>query len=304
MIPIKILDETAPLEAVVLGTAESNGSTPGIQETYDPKSREQVLAGTYPKEKELILEIDSVQQALEKHGVTVYRPEVIYDYNQVFARDVAFCLEDTLFVPQITEGRQREFQGIQHLLGQVEKVVYPGEDLQMEGGDIIPWNGNLFLGYSEAEDFNTYTVARTSKAALDYLIKSFPQWKVKGFELVKSDVDPLENVLHLDCCFQPIGNDKAVMYPGGFKHESDVKFLFEFFGEENIFEVHQEEAYDMYANLFSINPRTILSDSSFFRLNGQLRDWGFTVEEVKYREVPRMGGSFRCSTLPLRRRYE
>jgi hypothetical protein len=33
-----------------LGTAISNGETPSIDEAYDPKSLEHILAGTYPVE--------------------------------------------------------------------------------------------------------------------------------------------------------------------------------------------------------------------------------------------------------------
>lgn len=304
MIPIKILDETAQLEAVVLGTAESIGPEPALEETYDPKSREQVRNGSYPKEPALTEELNAVREVLEKYEVKVYRPEIIENYNQVFARDIAFAIGEKLVVPSITKERMNESQGIQYIIDEVKDVIYTGKDLPMEGGDVIPWKQHLFVGYSDPEDFEKYTVARTSKASLDYLMEMFPEWEVRGFELKKSDLDPRQNVLHLDCCFQPLGKDKAVIYPGGFKIESDVEFLIDFFGKKNVFEVSQEEAYEMFANLFSINQETVVSDRSFTRLNSQLRDWGFVVEEIKYREVPKMGGSFRCSTLPLRRRYE
>jgi len=304
MIPVKILDETAPLEAVVLGTADSNGPVPDLEDTYDPKSREQVLAGTYPTVSALTEELQEVSRILSKHGVEVLRPEVMENYNQVFARDIAFVLGDNLIVPRVTAKRNQESKGIQYIVDQVPDVVFPGQTLQMEGGDVIPWKGHLFVGYSEEDDYKKYTTARTSKRSLEYLKATYTNWEVMGFELIKSDIDPRENVLHLDCCFQPLGVDKAVIYPGGFKNQSDVEFLLGFFGEDNVVEVSKEEAYELNTNLFSINPKTVLSDSSFTRLNGILREWGFVVEEVKYREVPKMGGSFRCSTLPLRRSYE
>jgi N-dimethylarginine dimethylaminohydrolase len=59
--------------------------------------------------------------------------------------------------------------------------------------------------------------------------------------------------------------------------------------------------YDMCANIFSVNPNLIISSKNFVRLNKELRDRGFKVEEVKYNETAKMEGLLRCSTLPLRR---
>ena len=75
MITVKVLDETAPLEAVILGIADSMGGVPLIEKTYDPKSKEHILAGTFPKEKDLIAEMAAVADVFEKHNVKVYRPE-------------------------------------------------------------------------------------------------------------------------------------------------------------------------------------------------------------------------------------
>ncbi len=303
MIAVKILDETAPLEAVILGTSDSVGDIPALEKTYDPKSKEHILAGTYPVEKDLTQEMDQVKAVLEKHHVKVFRPDSLPELNQIFARDIAFVVDDTLIVPCVTHERKKESDGIDYLVNQVEKVLLPDEHLFMEGGDIMPWNGHLFVGYSKEEDFQTYTVARTNEDSLNYLKEVFPDWKVKGFELKKSDTNAKENALHLDCCFQPVGSDKAVIYPRGFKNEEDVAFLTDFFGKENIFEIDQEEMYEMNSNFFSISPDVVISDSSFTRLNKQFRDWGLTVEEVNYREVAKMEGLFRCTTMPLRRRY-
>lgn len=304
MIPVKILDETAPLEAVILGSAKSFGGTPKLAETYDPKSREHIQSGTFPKEADLIEEMNQVVAVLEKHGVKVYRPEVIENYNQIFARDIALVIDDKLIVPCVTPLRKQESDGIQHIVDQVEGVLLPDEDEWMEGGDIIPWKGHLFVGYSNDEDFEKYQVARTSSKGVEYLKNQFPNWKLKAFELNKSDTDPKENALHLDCCFQPVGNDKAVIYKGGFKYEEDFQYLVDFFGKENVFEITKEEMYEMNSNFFSISPTVVISDSSFTRLNEQLRAWGITVEEVKYREVAKMEGLLRCTTMPLRRRYD
>lgn len=304
MIPIKILDETAPLEAVVLGTAVSLGDVPAEEDTYDPKSLEHVRAGTYPQETDLIAEMDEVANVLKKYGVEVFRPEIIHDYNQVFSRDIALVIDDVLVVPEITVEREDEVDGIQFLIDEIRHVVEPKSHERMEGGDVIVWKGNLFVGYSSNADFSQYKVTRTNEAGVAFLKEHFSNWQVHAFELKKSDEDPRENALHLDCCFQPVGHDKAVIYPGGFKHEKDARFLIDFFGKENVFEITREEMYEMNSNFFSIRPSVVISDSSFHRLNAQFESWGITVEKVKYREVGKMGGLLRCTTMPLRRKYE
>jgi len=303
MIPIFIQDETSPLEAVVLGTAESPGPVPMLDDTYDPKSREHILAGTYPKEGDLVHEMAQVESILNAYKVKVYRPKVLDNYNQIFSRDIALAIDRKLIVPQITEKRKKEVEGIQHLIDQAEEVLKPESHERMEGGDVIVWRDHLFVGYSKKEDFDKYAVSRTNEAGVEFLKREFPNKKVKAFELKKSDTDPYENALHLDCCFQPVGSDKAVLYAGGFKNDEDVAFLKKIFGRSNIFEITKEEMYEMNANFFSISPEVVISDSSFKRLNAQLNKWGIKTEEVKYREVAKMEGLLRCSTLPLKRKY-
>jgi N-dimethylarginine dimethylaminohydrolase len=55
---------------------------------------------------------------------------------------------------------------------------------------------------------------------VQYLKDLFPNKIVKEFDLVKSKLK-LETTLHLDCCFQPVGNDKGIIYKNGFREEAD-----------------------------------------------------------------------------------
>src|SRR5690606_42162856 len=66
MLNLNVKNETSRLRAVVLGTAKKVGPAPCEHEAYDPKSREHILAGTYPKEEEMILEMEAFRQVLEK----------------------------------------------------------------------------------------------------------------------------------------------------------------------------------------------------------------------------------------------
>jgi N-dimethylarginine dimethylaminohydrolase len=301
MLKLHINNETSRLRAVILGIANSNGGIPKLEDCYDPKSIDHVLAGTYPQEQEMILEMDAVAQVFKKYDVEVFRPDLIENYNQIFSRDIAFVIEDTFIEANILPDREREYKAIESVLSQInpEKIVVLPEQCHVEGGDVVPWNEYLFIGTYSGTDYAEYITARTNIDAVIALQELFPHKKVKSFELRKSNTTALENALHLDCCFQPIGKNKAILHKNGFLVESEYEWLVNFFGKENIFEITKEEMYNMNSNVFSISEEIIISEKNFTRLNHWLRKNGFTVEEVPYAEIAKQEGLLRCSTLPL-----
>ncbi|PCJ94619.1 MAG: amidinotransferase [Flavobacteriaceae bacterium] len=301
MLQLNVKDETATLKAVVLGTAASCGPVPKVTDAYDPKSVEHILAGTYPTETDMTKEMEAFATVLEKYNVQVFRPEILEDCNQIFSRDIAFVIEDKLFHANILPDREREFEAIVHVLDRIapEKFMRPPEEVHIEGGDVMPWNDYIFIGTYTGEDYPNIITARTNKEAVTYITEQFPDKKVKSFELRKSNTNAKENALHLDCCFQPIGKDKAILHKNGFLIEEEYNWLVNYFGVENIFEITKEEMYNMYSNVFSISPKVVVSECSFTRLNTWLRKQGFVVEEVPYAEIAKQEGLLRCSTLPL-----
>ena len=301
MMKINIENESGKLKAVVLGIATDFGGTPNVEDCYDPKSRAHVKAGTFPTNKACVIEIDFLVDVFEKYDIEVFRPKNIEGLNQIFSRDIAFAISDKLVIPNIIEDRIKEVDAIADVINKIacEDIIKMPLSTRAEGGDVMPCNEYVFVGYSEKKDFEKYTVARTNKSALDFLTLTFPNKIVKGFELKKSDIDPRENALHLDCCFQPIGKKMAIIHKGGFKHSADVNFLVNYFGKENIIEVSKEEMYNMNSNVFSISEEVIVSEKGFVRLNAELRKRGFSVEEVAYAEIAKMEGLLRCSTMPL-----
>ena len=298
---LHIQNETSRLRAVILGTAESNGPTPTVKEAYDPKSVQHIIAGTYPKETDMIKEMEAVADVLKKYDVKVYRPEIIKDYNQIFARDISFVIDDKIIIANILPDRKREVEATEYVWETVAKenrIVLPDE-CHVEGGDVMPWNGFIFIGTYSGDDYADYITARTNMDAVIALQELFPHKTVKSFELRKSNTDPKENALHLDCCFQPIGKDKAILHRNGFLVESEYQWLVDFFGKENVFEITKDEMYSMNSNIFSISEEVIISERNFTRLNTWLREQGFTVEEVSYSEIAKQEGLLRCSTMPL-----
>ena len=163
----------------------------------------------------------------------------------------------------------------------------------------MPWNDYIFIGTYTAEDYPDYITARTNKEAVKYITEQFPHKTIKSFELRKSNTNAKENALHLDCCFQPVGKDKAILHKNGFLVEEQYEWLLNYFGKENVFEITKDEMYQMFSNVFSISPNVVVSEKGFVRLNNWLRQQGFVVEEIPYAEIAKQEGLLRCSTLPL-----
>ena len=301
MLQLHVQDETSRLRAVVLGTAESNGPTPKPEEAYDPKSLEHIKAGTYPIEADMVPEMSAFESVLKKYGVTVFRPQLIPDYNQIFTRDIGFVIDDIFIKSNILPDRERELDAIQYVIDQIQptQVVRPPEEVHIEGGDVMLWENYIFVGTYKGSDYKDYITARTNMHGVEYLRKLFPNKIVKEFDLVKSKIEARDNALHLDCCFQPVGKDKAIIYKRGFREEADYLFLLQLFGKDNLFHIKRKEMYHMYSNVFSIAPDVVVSERKFTRLNNWLRKNGFTVEEIPYAEIAKQEGLLRCSTLPL-----
>ncbi|MBE0390210.1 dimethylarginine dimethylaminohydrolase family protein [Flavobacterium sp. PL002] len=301
MLELKVNNETSKLQAVVLGSANNNGPTPSVEEAYDPKSLEHILAGTYPVEQDMIEEMDAFYTVLKKYNVTVFRPELIENYNQIFSRDIGFVIDDVFVKANILPERERELDAIQYVIDKMDpkKVVRPPEEVHIEGGDVMLWNDYIFIGTYKGSDYKDYMTARTNKEGVQFIKELFPNKIVKEFDLVKSKLEARDNALHLDCCFQPVGKDKGIIYKSGFREEADYLYLVNLFGKENLFHITRDEMYTMNSNVFSIDSNVVVSERNFTRLNNWLRSNDFIVEEIPYAEISKQEGLLRCSTLPL-----
>lgn len=298
---VHITNETNRLKVVILGTAISNGPTPTLEQAYDPKSAEHIKAGTYPIEADMVAEMDAFEQVFKKYDVKVFRPQVIPNCNQIFARDIGFVIEDKFIKANILPDREDEYQAIEYIISQIpkEKVIIPPAEVHIEGGDVMPWNDHIFIGTYKADDYKDQITARTNMKGVEFIKSLFPNKIIKEFDLVKSKTEPRDNALHLDCCFQPVGKDKGIIYKGGFRNEEDYQYLVNLFGKQNLFHIEREEMYEMFSNVFSIAPNVVVSERNFKRLNNWLRENGFVVEEIPYAEISKQEGLLRCSTLPL-----
>jgi N-dimethylarginine dimethylaminohydrolase len=298
---LHITNETSRLKSVILGVANSNGGEPNLEDAYDPKSRKHIKEGTYPKEKDMVEEIETVASILKKHDVEVLRPHIIEGYNQIFSRDIGFVIDDKFVFANILPDREKEIKAIDFVLNTFEegkKIKLP-EHCHIEGGDVMPHGDYILVGTYRGDDYSSFITARTNVKAVDELQKLFPHKIVKSFNLRKSNTDPKSNALHLDCCFQPVGDNLAIIHKHGFLEEEEFNWLVNLYGKDQVFEIDAQEMYDMNSNIFSISEKVVISDPYFKRLNAWLISKGMQVETVEYREIAKQEGLLRCSTLPL-----
>jgi N-dimethylarginine dimethylaminohydrolase len=302
MININIENEYSRLKIVILGIANNLGDPPTESDAYDPRSLYHIKNNSYPIEDDLLREVDSFYNKLIKHNVEVIRPTNINNCNQIFARDLGFVISNLFFLSNIVPNRNDELKGIDDILKNLDVgVIKLPEFMHIEGGDVIVHNDKVFIGTYSDDDYSNLITARTNNSSIDYLKKMITDKEIIPIDLKKSNTDIYKNTLHLDCCFQTIANDKAIICPDGFKSKKDVDFLINYFGESNVFVANPEETFQLTSNVLVVSPDVIISNVKFNRLNSWLENKGVLVEEVDYSNVSKMSGLFRCSTLPLKR---
>lgn len=286
---VYIPNETAPLEAVILGIANDMGEPLDI----NPVSKSHIEQGTYPTETDILVELEGFANVLKDLGVEVLRPKNLIGVEQIFTRDIGFVIDGKFVVANMREPvRQQEFPGIEHLIQDLkaEDILNLPSEALIEGGDVLVHNNFVFVGISK----------RTNLAGYEFLKAQFPDKSVHALHLEVND-SPETNILHLDCAFQPVGERSAILYEGGFKSKPEI--LYEVFGEDNFIRVSLKEKQQMFPNIFSIAPNKVIVEENFFRLKEELAKRGIESIDVKFSETSKLSGLLRCSTLPLRRSH-
>lgn len=290
-IKLQVKNETSTLDTVILGI----GTDPGDPSAGNPKAEFHLAHGTYPTRNNILNNMNDFEKALIENGVKVLRPVNLPNQTQLFTRDLGFVIGNELFVCTMKEGRQEEISGISYLLdllGPMKVTDLSDEkDIKIEGGDIVMTDNTIFVGLS----------GRTNNKAFHYLKEKFKGKKnVVQIKIVTDKNDHREHSIHLDCVFNPLGNNCAIVYEDGIKNKSELYENLKL-PESNIFKPNAWQFAAMYANVFSINPYTVIIEKEFIDLKYWLKEKGFTTIEVEYNQVSKLGGLLRCSTLPLRR---
>ncbi|TWD99378.1 N-dimethylarginine dimethylaminohydrolase [Neobacillus bataviensis] len=221
-------------------------------------------------------------QTLKDNGVEVLllTPSEKYP-EQVFTRDIGFTLGNQVFVAHMAHDvRQGEEQPLIDLL-EKELITYTNllED-KIEGGDVLIDRNTVYIGVSN----------RTNKKAIEHLQSLLPT-----FEVIT--VPFTDTYLHLDCVFNILSEDEALIFPGEID-EDKLKILS---SRYNLIKVSEEEQATLGTNVLSIGNKRVLSLPINKEVNKKLKDRGYEVIEVDISEIIKSGGAFRCCTMPILR---
>ena len=231
---LHIVNETSKLKAVVLGQPGSLGPVPTLEMTYDPKSYETVKKGIYPTEEAVFKEMSAFEKVLLKYDVQVFRPWILENCNQVFARDVAIVIDDKIINSNIIPDREDEKEAYEVIYDSIayNKIYNLPEKAHVEGGDVVLYNDIIFMGVYTGMDYAKLKSARTNAYTVHFFRELFPEKTIIPLELIKNDTNPYESVLHLDCAFMPVNEHKAIVYKHGFKNIKDYNIILDVFGEQ------------------------------------------------------------------------
>lgn len=291
VVALNIANEFDQLTHVIVGTGLGYHRDITQVEVVNETQKLTFESGAFPTEETLQPEYDNFKRALRENGVHVYKPKLAPDsvQDQTCPRDIGFVIGDTLVVSSMFSGsRAEEFEGIAHLLDYWKgHVLRTPKKVFVEGGDIIIDQGRIFVGVGQ----------RSDTAGLEFLENNFGD-KYQIIPMPCRSLADGENVLHLDCTFQPLGLGHALIYPDGL--ESLPQEIQDYY---TLIPVDRAEADALATNILSIAPDLLIARTApeCARVNKELRKHGYKVIEVQFDLVPSTGGSFRCATLPIRR---
>ena len=123
---LHIINETNDLVSFILGIATDLGPKPTLEYCIAPITRLSIINNEYPVEKECINEIEMFEKKLKKYKIQVLRPKNILNLSQIFSRDIAFVIENKIFIPEIIKERNNEKNGIFEIIKKINDrdIIY------------------------------------------------------------------------------------------------------------------------------------------------------------------------------------
>ncbi len=147
-------------------------------------------------------------------------------------------------------------------------------------GDAIFCNGVLYCGYGFRSD-----------------IKASEELKEYGFVTVPCKLVD-DNFYHLDTCFCPLDDQRAIIYPEAFDDET----VREISKRLDLIKVSKKEAESFVCNCIVMNKKHVIMPKSVnsIGLIQKLNYYDFEVFEVPMGEFIKAGGACRCLTLRIK----
>ncbi|MGW8762891.1 dimethylarginine dimethylaminohydrolase family protein [Streptomyces sp. NPDC055815] len=205
---------------------------------------------------------------------------------QHYPRDIAFAVDHVLVRARLNSP---------HRLPETDALTDPALDVQpvdlkrgtIEGGDVLlPDTGHVLVGLSE----------ETSPDGAAALQEALSQHSVDR------EVVPVyfavKGIVHLDDHLAVVAPGTALIHREAFTADQNRWFDAHF---DDLLAVTDAEARAVQVNVLAIAPTTIVVAAGSDRIAAALAARGLEVLTVDYREVTRIPGSLRCTTLPLLR---
>ncbi|MGO1315865.1 MAG: dimethylarginine dimethylaminohydrolase family protein [Cellulomonadaceae bacterium] len=225
-------------------------------------------------------------QAIADAGVQVHTLESLGDVDiQLYPRDLAFAIDDTLFLARSRDPiRRKEQHALDGLLPELSKVERLDAG-HIEGGDVIVTDDVVLVGLSEASNLAGVSALRAGLARAG----------------IEREVVPIgfsgRGVVHLDTKFTMVGPGLDYVHSASLTPYSRNLLADRF----ELIEATDEEARDLMVNTVALAPDRVIVDQRARRLAAALREHGVEPVALDFSEVTRFPGGFRCATLPLRR---
>ena len=241
--------------------------------------------GASSREK-LVLQHEAFCKTLADAGVNLISPVArAGSVYQVFARDPAFAIGDTLFIARMRDSwRSAETSGLNEIRQRYSNVVsFSGTTPSIEGGDVIVMDRKrVLVGVNR----------NTNDAGADALSLAL---RPAGIEVLRVP----HKALHLDCCFAPLPDGTALISSAKLP-ESSIAMLRTYYREVTPLD-RDEASLHLATNLLWIDRKRVVSSRNAKRTNAILRAKGFRVTELDFSQLVSLWGGFRCVVCPLER---
>lgn len=217
------------------------------------------------------------------HGVDVIElPPVVGCASQIFVRDVAFAVDDTLFLARPARiDRRAELAGLRNILGDGASVHQMSAGT-IEGGDVIVHSDCVLVGVD----------GKTSRGALAEL-----RDRLGGRDIVPIEL-AMRGVAHLDLVCNLVGPGLALVFRPAITDASRAALADRF----ELIDVRAADMPMLGVNCVSLGPDLVAVSQHATGIAADLERHGIRVLPVACDEVCKAGGGLRCCTLPLVRR--
>jgi len=201
--------------------------------------------------------------------------------DMVFTANAGFVWRNIFIRSKFRHGarqsEERHFENWFQVRG-YEIAALPGQGFFEGEGDLLKCGDALYGGYHIRSDIHCHE-----------RIAEIVQQEVLSLELTN------QWFYHLDTCFCPLGENRALYYPGAFDPYA-IKVLKERIG--TLIPVPEDEAMRFACNLIVEGERVVMSDGCP-QVRSLLRKMGLTVHETPLGEFIKAGGAAKCLVLKL-----